>query len=65
MSNQSQFSTAELQRRLDLAKAAVLLSKHGVELSRQHQVAAGLACDDEEPTFGFSLKCDDESTYPE
>lgn len=65
MSAVSQFSAAELQRRLDLTNAALLLSKHGVELSRQHQIAAGLARDDEEPTFGFSLKCGDEPTYPE
>lgn len=65
MSDKSQYSVAELQRRLDLTKAAVLLNKHGFALSREHQRAINLGDDDEGPTFGFSLTCDDESTFPE
>lgn len=58
MSKPSEFSTEELQLRLDLAKAALLLSKHGVELSRQHQHAIGIGADDKDegPTFGFNFK---------
>lgn len=56
MSFPREISTAELQLRLDLTKAALLLTKHGVSLSRQHQRAISEGDGDEGPTFGFNLK---------